>query len=74
MTLAPVTLPDAQILGFCYVFCAIAVASANDCDGDGCSRALGFYGVWDMFLVVILAVGGTLVMRMVRAAVVTPHE
>jgi hypothetical protein len=87
-----------QILGFCYIFCAIAVAAANDCDNmatlcvpgddgvraamgncpldeneqqltedfDTCSRALGFYGVWDMFLVIILAIGGTLVMRMVR--------
>ncbi len=53
------------ILFFAVVFClaAITFAANNNHDGIQYSKSLGFAGIWMMFLVIGLSIGGTIVMR-----------
>ncbi|KDO22406.1 hypothetical protein SPRG_11358 [Saprolegnia parasitica CBS 223.65] len=53
------------ILFFAVMFClgAIVFAANNNQDGIQYSKSLGFAGIWMMFLVIALSIGGTLVMR-----------
>ena len=46
-----------------FLACALAVAAENDCDADYCSRSMGFAAVWTLLMCMVLAVGGTKVMR-----------
>jgi uncharacterized membrane protein len=46
-----------------YALAAIVAAVNNDGSGISSSKSLGFVGIWAMFLVLGLSVGGTLVMR-----------
>ncbi|TMW61056.1 hypothetical protein Poli38472_014517 [Pythium oligandrum] len=51
------------IFGFMYALAAIVAAVNNGGSGISSSKSLGFVGIWAMFLIVGLSVGGTLVMR-----------
>ncbi|KAG9413973.1 hypothetical protein AC1031_013178 [Aphanomyces cochlioides] len=53
------------ILFFAMMFClgAIVFAANNNHDGPQYNKSLGFAGIWMMFLVVALSIGGTMVMR-----------
>lgn len=46
-----------------YAIAAIVAAANNNDDSNGNSKSLGFVGIWAMFLVIGLSVGGTMVMR-----------
>lgn len=52
-----------QVFGFMYALAAIVAAVNNNGDGEADSKSLGFVGVWAMFLIIGLSVGGTMVMR-----------
>ncbi|OQR95799.1 hypothetical protein THRCLA_07564 [Thraustotheca clavata] len=58
------------ILFFAMMFClgAIVFAANNNNDGIQYSKSLGFAGIWMMFLVIGLSLGGTLVMRKYASA------
>jgi len=51
------------VFGFMYALAAIVAAVNNDGTGISAQKSLGFVGIWAMFLVIGLSVGGTLVMR-----------
>ncbi|KAF0687066.1 Aste57867_21147 [Aphanomyces stellatus] len=53
------------ILFFAVMFClgALVFAANNNGDGPQYNKSLGFAGIWMMFLVIGLSVGGTMVMR-----------
>jgi hypothetical protein len=51
------------VFGFMYALAAIVAAVNNNGNGEADSKSLGFVGIWAMFLVVGLSVGGTMVMR-----------
>ncbi|GAB9474459.1 hypothetical protein Gpo141_00011582 [Globisporangium polare] len=51
------------IFGFMYALAAIVAAVNNNGSGMADSKSLGFVGIWAMFLVIGLSVGGTMVMR-----------
>ena len=51
----------------CFVISAIALAASNDAGGPGTSRSDGFAAIWTMLLIVGLSIGGTMVLRKVRA-------
>lgn len=46
-----------------YALAAIVAAVNNNGSGMADSKSLGFVGIWAMFLVIGLSVGGTMVMR-----------
>lgn len=52
-----------QVFGFMYALAAIVAAVNNNGSGEADSKSLGFVGIWAMFLVIGLSVGGTMVMR-----------
>lgn len=54
---------NAQVFGFMYALAAIVAAVNNNGSGEADSKSLGFVGVWAMFLIIGLSVGGTMVMR-----------
>ncbi|ETW00472.1 hypothetical protein, variant [Aphanomyces invadans] len=53
------------ILFFAMMFSlgAIVFAANNNGDGPQFSKSLGFAGIWMMFLVIALSIGGTMVLR-----------
>ncbi|RHX98695.1 hypothetical protein DYB25_000595 [Aphanomyces astaci] len=53
------------ILFFAVMFSlgAMVFAANNNGDGPQYSKSLGFAGIWMMFLVIALSIGGTMVMR-----------
>ncbi|OQR83278.1 hypothetical protein ACHHYP_14914 [Achlya hypogyna] len=53
------------IIFFAAMFCLGAIVFAANNNGNGIqqSKSLGFAGIWMMFLVIALSIGGTLVMR-----------
>ncbi|DAZ94216.1 TPA: hypothetical protein N0F65_001066, partial [Lagenidium giganteum] len=51
------------IFGFMYALAAIVAAINNNGEHISDSKSLGFVGIWAMFLVIGLSVGGTMVMR-----------
>ena len=60
---ARVLLPQALVLVAFILACVVASASAS----GSSNQALGFAAVWTVLLLIALSVGGTLVMRQVRA-------
>lgn len=46
-----------------YALAAIVAAVNNNGSGTADSKSLGFVGIWAMFLILGLSVGGTMVMR-----------
>ncbi|KAJ0402479.1 hypothetical protein P43SY_003411 [Pythium insidiosum] len=51
------------VFGFMYSLAAIVAAVNNNGTGVSSQKSLGFVGIWALFLVIGLSVGGTLVMR-----------